>query len=151
MGRGTHGRLCGLRDAVKKVFHIATRIAVARGFPHFAESLEPDAEAMESLSDAEGERARAWEAVLLLGESDTVAAARAWHEAVWAVAWYARGRFTDAQQWAPTVTRSAKAREAFYESARRDLGVPGGAVPTPPWPSQWIPNLDEYLRDIAKE
>lgn len=128
-------------DAVKKVFHISARLAAARGFPHLAEPLEPTQAAIDVLSEAKTDRSRAWEAVLLLGDPATVAAARAWHEAAWRVSWYARGRFADPDQWEPTVTDSARAREAFYERARRDLGVGGGAVPTPPWPSEWIPNL----------
>jgi hypothetical protein len=48
-------------NAVKKVYHLATRIAAGRGLPHSVEPLTPDKEAIEALSDAEGERGRAWE------------------------------------------------------------------------------------------
>ena len=33
------------------------------------------------------------------------------------------------------------ARHAFYDCARRDLGVKGEAVPTPIWPPKWIEEL----------
>ena len=79
-------------DAVKKVTHLASRIAAGRGFPHSVESLTPDAEAIEDLSNAGGERARAWESVLLLGDPETVSAARARHQSVWRLEWFAAGR-----------------------------------------------------------
>jgi len=128
-------------DAVKKVTHVASRIAAGRGFPHSVESLAPDAEAMEALSSAGGERARAWEPVLLLGDPETVAAARAWHQALWRLEWYAAGRLTAADQWESVLRDTEVARDRFYDCARRDLGVRGGAVPTPPWPPQWIRDL----------
>jgi hypothetical protein len=129
-------------DAVKKVTHLASRITAGRGFPHSVESLAPDAEAMEALSNAGGERARAWEPVLLLGDLETVAAARAWHQAVWRLEWYAAGRLTAADQWEPSMRDTEVARDKFYDCARRDLGVKGGAVPTPPWPPKWIQELE---------
>ena len=131
-------------DAVKKVSHIASRIAAGRGFPHSVESRAPDAdnaEAMEALSHAGGERARAWEPVLLLGDPETVAAARAWHQAVWRLEWFAAGRLTAADQWDPAIRDTEVARDRFYDCARRDLGVKGGAVSTPPWPPKWIQEL----------
>jgi hypothetical protein len=78
-------------DAVKHVFHLATRIAASKGFPHSVEPMEPDAQANTVLSDAESARARAWEAVLLLGDPATVDAARAWWHEVWRFVWFARG------------------------------------------------------------
>ena len=128
-------------DAVKKVTHLASRIAAGRGFPHSVESLTPDAEAIEDLSSAGGERARAWESVLLLGDPETVAAARAWHQSVWRLEWFAAGRLTAADQWEPAMRDTEVTRDRFYECARRDLGVKGGAVPTPLWPPQWIRDL----------
>jgi hypothetical protein len=128
-------------DAVKKVTHIASRIAAGRGFPHSVEPLTPDAEAMEALSNAGGERARVWEPVLLLGDPETVAAARTWHQTVWRLEWFAAGRLTAADQWEPSLRDTELARDRFYECARRDLGVQGGVVPTPPWPPQWIRDL----------
>ncbi len=128
-------------DAVKKVTHLASRITAGRGFPHSVESLAPDAGAIEALSDAGGERARAWEPVLLLGDPETVTAARAWHQAVWRLEWFATGRLTAADQWEPALRDTEVTRDRFYDCARRDLGVKGGAVPTPPWPPKWIRDL----------
>jgi hypothetical protein len=128
-------------DAIKKVTHLASRIAAGRGLPHSVESLAPDAAAIEALSNAGGERARAWESVLLLGDPETVAAARAWHQAVWRLEWFATGRLTAADQWEPAMRETEVTRDRFYDCARRDLGVKGGAVPTPPWPPKWIQDL----------
>jgi hypothetical protein len=128
-------------DAVKKVSHLASRIAAGRGFPHSDESLAPDAEAIEALSNAGGERARAWESVLLLGDPETVAAARAWHQSVWRLEWFAAGRLTAADQWEPAIRDTEVTRDRFYDCARRDLGVKGGVVPTPLWPPKWIQDL----------
>ena len=128
-------------DAVKKVSHLASRIAAGRGLPHSVESLAPGAEAMEALEASDGERARAWERVLLLGAPETVAAARAWHQAVWRLVWFARGRLTDPDQWKASMRETEAARDRFYECARRDLGVTGEAVATPPWPPKWVADL----------
>jgi hypothetical protein len=128
-------------DAVKKVTHLASRIAAGRGLPHSVEPLAPDTQAMETLSNVGGDRARAWEPVLLLGDPETVAAARAWHQAVWRLEWYAAGRLTAADQWEPAMRATEVARDRFYDCARRDLGVKGGAVPTPLWPPEWIQEL----------
>jgi hypothetical protein len=128
-------------DAVKKVSHIASRIAAGRGLPHSVEPLAPSTEAMETLSNAGGDRARAWEPVLLLGDPETVSAARAWHQAVWRLEWYAAGRLTAADQWEPAMRATEVARDWFYGCARKDLGVSGGAVPTPIWPPEWMREL----------
>ena len=128
-------------NAVKKVYHLATRIAAGRGLPHSVEPLTPDKEAIEALSDAEGERGRAWEPVLLFGDPETVASARAWRQAVWRLVWYARGQLTATDQWEPSLRDTATARDRFYDCARRDLGVKGRAVATPPWPPSWVEEL----------
>ena len=78
-------------NAVKNVSQLASRIAAARGFPHVVvEPLATSPEAMKALGDAEGERARTWEPVLLLGDPETFASARVWHQAVWRLMWFAR-------------------------------------------------------------
>src|ERR1700722_3943127 len=59
-------------DALKKVSHLASRIAAGRGLPHSVEPLTPDEEALNTLEEAGGARARAWERVLLLGDPHTV-------------------------------------------------------------------------------
>lgn len=62
-------------------------------------------------------------------------------QTVWRLEWFAAGRLTAADQWEPSLRDTELARDRFYECARRDLGVQGGVVPTPPWPPQWIRDL----------
>lgn len=130
-------------DAVKKVTHLASRIAAGRGLPHSVEPLTPDAAALEALEEAGGVRARAWERVLLLGDPQTVAAARAWHEATWVLAWFAQGRVAAPDQWEPSMRETEVKRDRFYACARKDLGVKGEAVPTPVWPPESLRKLLE--------
>lgn len=128
----------GYGDAVKKMAHISSRIAAGRGFPHSVEPLVPDAEALGSLEDANSARARAWESVLLLGDTQTIAAARAWHLAVWRLVGFARGQLAAMEEWETSVRETQTARDSFYDCARRDLGISGEAVPTPVLPPNWI-------------
>lgn len=128
-------------DAAKRVLNIAVRMAVARGLPHTVEPLASTAKTTEALGTAEDERARAWEAVLLLGDPETVAAARTWHEQIWRLVWFGLGRLTEASQWPSALRETEEARDKFYECARQDLGVQGDAVPTPPRPPQWMHGL----------
>jgi hypothetical protein len=127
-------------NAVKKKYHLACRIAAGRGFPYAVQPLAPTTEAIDALGEAEGERAQAWEPVLLLGDPETVASARAWHQLVWRLEWYARGQVTAADQWEPLMEDIDTARDRFYDCARGDLGIKGGAVPTPSWPS-WMEEI----------
>jgi hypothetical protein len=127
-------------NAVKEVFHLATRIAKGRGMPYSAEPLNPDMEAISALNDAEGKRARAWESVLLLGDPETVEAGRNWWHEVWRFVWFARGWMTDTKQWEDALIVSDTARQCFYECARRDLGVKGNAAAIGPPQPQWLNN-----------
>jgi hypothetical protein len=97
---------------------------------------------MEALEEADGARARAWEAVLL-GDPETVASARAWHQAAWRLVWFARGRLTAPDQWEPSMRETEVTRDRFYSCARKDLGVKGQAVPTPIWPPDWVRQLSD--------
>jgi hypothetical protein len=128
-------------DVVKRVSYLASRIAAGRGFQHSVDQLEPGPEAMEALEEADGARARAWESVLLLGDPQTIAAARAWHVAVWRLVGFARGQLTAADQWEPSIRETDLARDRFYYCARQDLGVKGEAVATPAWPPESIKEL----------
>jgi hypothetical protein len=131
-------------DSVKEVFGLATRMAAGRGIAHAVEPLVPDAEAAAALAEAESKRARAWESVLLLGNPETVDAARAWWHEVWRFVWFARGWLTDAGQWESALAESDAARQKFYDCARRDLGV-GGVVTAigPPHPRWLRPGMGE--------
>jgi hypothetical protein len=130
-------------QAAKKVFHLALRLGVARGLPHDpTEPLEPDQHALELLSNAEGERARTWEPVLLMGDPQTVEAARAWHQAIWHLIGFAQGKLAGADRWQEAIDASAQTRDKFYESARADLGVQGEAVAAVRWTPEWMQDAE---------
>ncbi|MGV9310467.1 hypothetical protein ACWDLG_44505 [Nonomuraea sp. NPDC003727] len=79
--------------------------------------------------------------MLLVGDAAIVAAARTWHEAVWNVELYAKGMRSDPDGWVSAVGAMSRARDAFYTSARRDLGIAGPPPPSGQWPRPW--EIDE--------
>src|SRR5215469_6127592 len=56
-------------------------------------------EALTELSKMTDERTAKWESVLLLGNPETIAAARVWHRGIWQAERFARGERTDEDQW----------------------------------------------------
>ncbi|GAA2995450.1 hypothetical protein GCM10020229_04980 [Kitasatospora albolonga] len=126
----------GYANALKAQIRIAQRIGAARGFANVVDPLDP-VQGLVLLAEAESRRAAEWESVLLVGDAETVAAARAWHEAVWNVELYARGLRTDPDGWAAAEQGMSRARDAFYARARRDLGIAGPPPPSGNWPRPW--------------
>jgi hypothetical protein len=117
-------------QSVKRLINIAGRIAAGRGLGGDDEPLAPTQENLDLLAGAEAERARQWEAVLLLGHPETVAAGRNWHERAWKLEWYARARIKGSNSdWQAARAAVDVARHVFYESARNDLRVSGGNLP----------------------
>ena len=123
-------------NALKNQIWIVQRIGAAMGFAHVVDPLEP-AEGLERLAQAEGHRATEWESVLLVGDAETIAAARSWHEAVWAFAVYVRDLSDDQEGWTRASQRLSQARDAFYACARSDLGIAGPLPPSGNWPRTW--------------
>jgi hypothetical protein len=118
-------------QSVKRMIVIASQIAAGKGLWTDVESLAPTKVNLDLLAAAEAERASQWETVLLLGHPKTVAAARNWHEHAWRLEAYARGRLTgSAADWREVRTATDVARATFYESARSDLGVTSGSLPS---------------------
>jgi hypothetical protein len=119
-------------QAVKDIIRISTRLAAGRGYSVSDTSLPPTEENFDLLAAADTARGAAWEKVLLLGHPDTVIAARNWHESVWRLEWYAREELSgEREDWETARSAVNDARSKFYESARRDLQVTGGALPGP--------------------
>ena len=117
-------------QSVKRMIKVAGRIAAGRGLGGDDEPLAPTQENLELLADAEADRGKQWETVLLLGHPETVAAGRSWHERAWRLEAYARALLTASNSdWQAAISAADGARHAFYESARIDLGVSGGALP----------------------
>lgn len=133
----TYGRY---GNALKSQLRIAQRIGAAVGFPDVADPLQP-AEGLPLLAEAESHRATEWESVLLVGDSATIAAARRWHEMVWTVELLVREGPVDDGMWARAHRLTSAARDAFYESARRDLGIAGDPPPPGEWPRPWRAEL----------
>jgi hypothetical protein len=118
-------------QSVKRMIKTAGRIAAGRGLGGDDEPLAPTQENLELLADAEAERSRLWETVLLLGHPQTVAAGRIWHECAWRLEAYARALVTGSNSdWQLAISSADIARHAFYESARIDLGISGGTLPS---------------------
>lgn len=118
-------------DAVKDCVQVSLNLCAARGITNgLGAPLDP-AEGAAVLAGAEADRAALFEKVLLLGEPSTVAAARAWHAAVWRMQRLAHGLDTaDAAAFGACFRDVAASRQDFYAAARRDLGIPG--VPPEP-------------------
>ena len=119
-------------QAVKDIITISSRIYAGRNITVDSDSwaLPPTQENLDLLESAVKKRAAAWEAVLLVGHPETVAAARKWHESVWRLENWARGDATGKREdWEKSRSEVNDARSSFYESARKDLQVKGGALP----------------------
>ncbi|GAA3475673.1 hypothetical protein [Streptomyces yanii] len=129
----TYGRYA---NALKAQLRVAQRIAASLGFADVADPLQP-ADGLPLLAEAESRRATEWESVLLVGDAATIAAARRWHETLWTIEALVREGPVDAEMWTKAHRLASAARDAFYESARRDLGIEGAPPPSGQWPRQW--------------
>jgi hypothetical protein len=117
-------------QAVREIIRIASRLAAGQGITSTHRPLAPTRKNLDLLEEADAIRAGAWERVLLLGNPETVAAARTWHESAWRLEWFVRDdRQTDPDSWKTVRSAANDARSAFYESARADLRVAGGRLP----------------------
>ncbi|MFJ5228158.1 hypothetical protein [Streptomyces sp. NPDC088400] len=56
---------------------------------------------------------------------------------VWTIELLVREGGVDAEMWTKAHQLASAARDAFYESARRDLGIEGTPPPSGQWPRQW--------------
>ncbi|MHA4818227.1 hypothetical protein ACXZ65_28140 [Streptomyces aculeolatus] len=133
----TYGRYA---NALKAQLRVAQRIGAALGFSDVADPL-PAADGLHLLAEAESLRATEWESVLLVGDPVTIAAARRWHETIWTIELLIREGPVDAEMWTKAHRLASAARDAFYESARRDLGIKGDPPPSGQWPRPWRAEL----------
>lgn len=127
--------------AVKNVFLLCKRMAVYRGLDTTGDTTINPANALDELARLATERTAKWESVLLLGNPETIAAARAWHRLIWHMELFARGERTDGSEWTALLSDVDAARARFYEAARQDLGIKSGRIPTAdPWerPTQLV-------------
>lgn len=84
-------------------------------------------------AQADAQRTKAWEAVLLLGDADTVAAAREWRWAVPQLERAARGVADDDFDRTAAVRRADEGRDRFCVAARAGLTVGSGDVAQARW------------------
>jgi hypothetical protein len=115
-------------NSVKSLIQASLRLAATQGFPSNAHPIDKE-EGLAALAEAETDRAQKWETVLLLGDPDTIAAARSWHEYAWKLDWFARGKLTGDNEYLQTRLAADSARSRFYACARKDLGMPVPDVP----------------------
>lgn len=117
---------------VKNQVRVSARLATTYGITTYSrESVEPD-EGARLLAVYEDERAVQFERLLLLADSELQERARNWQEAAWAVTQIKQG-LTDisADVFAEMMSTTALRRDAFYNCARKALGIPGQVAPTP--------------------
>jgi hypothetical protein len=129
----------GYGRAIKACYSLSNRIAAARGLHAQTPALSPE-EGVQQLETAAAQRERDWEHVLLLGDPETVDAARTWHRSVWRMEWYAHGWIDDADAagWEEAVAAASRARIEFYAAARRSLGIPQARLNEGSWPVEWM-------------
>jgi hypothetical protein len=118
--------------AVKQLITAATRLKDQRDDPGEA-TVSADVKAAiasgeAAIAAAEDERTVKWESVLLLGTSEVIIAARAWHQSAFRLEWMALGRKSD-MTWDEAVEAVSRARRAYYEAAKADLGIGIGSEP----------------------
>jgi hypothetical protein len=97
-------------------------------------------EALTELERLTDDRTAKWEAVLLLGDPETIEAGRTWHRRVWHEERFARGQRTDTEHWQALMDDVITDRRRFYAAARHDLGITSGDIPhRGPWESEPYP------------
>ncbi|MCP3804269.1 hypothetical protein NLX83_33865 [Allokutzneria sp. A3M-2-11 16] len=129
-------------NAVKTCSQLSYRLAATHGHPAGAQPIELE-EGLKALAEAEIERTVKWEAVLLLGSPEAVAAGRSWHEAIWKLSWVARGQAIGRDEFIGIYEISGRRRDEFYRCARADLGVRSGDLPKPT--RDWLPPADKEV------
>jgi hypothetical protein len=129
--------------AVKNVYVQCMRAAELRRLGRDGSSATYAVEyeaALTELGKSTDERTAKWESVLLLGNPETITAARVWHRRIWQLERFARGERADDDAWDALLADINVDRASFYAAARRDLGITSGAIPHGgPWRSALEP------------
>ncbi|MEU1164705.1 hypothetical protein ABZ372_30715 [Streptomyces sp. NPDC005921] len=118
--------------ALKEVHLLAHRLTASSRPSSRAHPIDRAA-GLELIAQADAQRTKAWEGVLLLGDADTVAAARDWRWAVLQLERGARGIADDDFDWTAAVRRADERRDRFYVAARASLTVGSGDVAQARW------------------
>jgi hypothetical protein len=120
-------------NAVKNVFNKCGSIANFRGLGWMHEQIN-ETDALSELGQLARERPAKWESLLLLGDTETLLAAREWHRLVGKLQRFVRNNKTDVGEWRALFVQAQAARTRFYHAARRDLGIRETSFPAAgPW------------------
>jgi hypothetical protein len=111
---------------LKQAITTSLRIATAR--EGAAGRKQPSDDEIAALTTIEDERTMKWEAVLLLGSSEVVVAARQWHQAAFRLQRLAYGKTSD-MSLSEAIAAISQARRTFYEAAKSDIGIDIGGAP----------------------
>ncbi|WP_328391958.1 hypothetical protein [Nocardia sp. NBC_00416] len=129
-------------DALKAYLQILYRYGAEKGLPNLTtpadEPLAPNV-----LAEANAARSVKWERVLLLGSSNTIAAARRWHKAAHDLTYLVFEEHPGPDRYVRLYESMGSLRDDFYVCARADLGVRGGSVPTSE--GAWLPPHQAHL------
>jgi hypothetical protein len=90
-------------------------------------------EGLAKLAESDLRRTKAWESVLLLGNAETVNAAREWRDAVYQIELLGRGLADKSLDLETAVIDANSRRDDFYRAARASLGIKGGMVTQADW------------------
>lgn len=116
---------CYLRfaDAIKRFTSLAGRLAAGKGLFDLPEPLAREA-GLELLAEAELERGYAFEAVLLMGDAESISAARSLQRHAWVLEQFVRDmRPGTSDDWMRAFREFQEKRDEFYIAARKSLGV----------------------------
>jgi hypothetical protein len=116
---------------VKEIHTLAHRVSAPYRRYSKSQPIERE-QALVLLAEADAQRTKAWEAMLLLGDEASVTAARTWQNAVFAEVDLCGGDPIDELQWQSAVEAVNQARDRFYFAARENLSVHSGSVAQ--WP-----------------
>ena len=120
-------------NAVKNASYKCGSIANFRSLGWVYEKID-EKDALSELGRLASERSAKWESLLLLGDVETLRAAREWHRLVGDLQKFIRDNQTDVGEWKALVLQADAARSRFYGAARRDLGIKGEPLPPGgPW------------------
>ncbi|MER5380498.1 hypothetical protein ABT040_09485 [Streptomyces sp. NPDC002688] len=110
-------------ETVDKFVSLVIRIVAGRGLFDLPQPLGQE-EGLELLAQAEMERGRAFEPLLLVGDADTIAAARSLQRGTWRLERFARGLRTGSpDEWVEEFLQYQVSRDAYYVAARKSLGI----------------------------
>ncbi|MFF0659134.1 hypothetical protein [Micromonospora tulbaghiae] len=138
--------------AVREMYEIVLAVAIRHGYGQgSSRPVVPGTNT--ALAEADADRAARFEAVLLIGNPQTVAAARRWHQALWHLACFAQGRLTGHLEWSAAMREFGEARVEYYRAARRDLGIAGGLprTSTPAWKTALTQQTAQPLGSVTPE